>query len=160
VRSILFNNSATNNWLGPWHQDATIAVKSRCEVAGFAPWSIKEGEHHCRRSPEILANILVVRIHLDPCGESNGPLRVVPRSHRFGLVEAKQLDSLVETGPHITCTVDEGGLVVMRPHTMHASSRATQPARWRVLHLEFCAKELPSPLRWAEEVHLGVGVTQ
>ena len=40
----------------------------------------------------------------------------------------------------------------MRPLLVHASSPATVPSRRRVVHLEFAAAELPSPLEWAERV--------
>jgi hypothetical protein len=41
-----------------------------------------------------------------------------------------------------------GGLLVMRPLLVHASSAATRPGRRRVLHLDFAREALPAPLRW------------
>lgn len=155
VRSILFDKSPGANWLVPWHQDATIAVRDRSDVPGFGPWSVKDGEHHCRPSREVLDQIVVLRLHLDDCGPDNGPLRVIPGSHRDGLVSQARLDELVVQGPEHTYTAQSGDVVLMRPHTVHASARATQPARRRVLHLEFCAHPLPHPMAWAEAVHLG-----
>jgi len=37
VRAILFDKTAVTNWALPWHQDRTIAVCQRVEVAGFGP---------------------------------------------------------------------------------------------------------------------------
>lgn len=82
VRGILFDKTPNANWLVPWHQDLSIAVRERREVAGFGPWSIKAGEHHVQPPFEILDRMLAVRIHLDDCREDNGPLRVIARSHR------------------------------------------------------------------------------
>ncbi|HEX2838784.1 MAG TPA: phytanoyl-CoA dioxygenase family protein [Phycisphaerales bacterium] len=154
VRSILFDKSPAANWLVPWHQDATIAVRDRCDVPGFGPWSLKDGEHHCRPSREVLDQIVVLRLHLDDCGPGNGPLRVIPASHREGLVSPARLDELVARGPEQTYTAHAGDVVLMRPHTIHASAKASHPARRRVLHLEFCGHALPHPLAWAEAVHL------
>jgi hypothetical protein len=39
----------------------------------------------------------------------------------------------------IMCTVERGGVIVMRPLTVHASSKATTAASRRMLHLEYAA---------------------
>jgi hypothetical protein len=154
VRSILFDKTPETNWLVPWHQDATIALAQRAEVAGFGPWSLKDGEHHCTPPRELLDQIVVIRIHLDACGQANGPLRVVSRSQREGLVDSATLNQLVERGPIAECCTDVGGVVIMRPHTVHSSPKASQPSRRRVLHLEWTAARLPPGLAWGEEVRL------
>lgn len=38
VRAILFDKSGSANWALGWHQDRTIAVAGRRDVAGFGPW--------------------------------------------------------------------------------------------------------------------------
>jgi len=150
VRTILFDKSPEANWLVPWHQDATIAVRERIDVEGFGPWSLKDGEPHCRPPRAILDSILVVRVHLDDCGPKNGPLRVIPGSHRRGLLSSDEVDRAAVSGPVLECCTPAGGAVVMRPHTVHSSPRAVSPTRRRVLHLEFCPLQLPGGLRWAE----------
>jgi hypothetical protein len=154
VRSILFDKTPETNWAVPWHQDATIALAQRAEVAGFGPWSVKDGEHHCTPPRALLDQLVVIRIHLDACGAENGPLRVIPRSHQGGLVESAMTSRMVEQGWVVECCTGLGGVVVMRPHTVHSSPRATQPSRRRVLHLECTAAELPTGLAWGEEVAL------
>lgn len=155
VRAILFDKSPAANWSVPWHQDAAIAVKHRCELQGFGPWSIKDGEHHCQPPREVIDHVFVVRLHLDDCFSENGPLRVVPESHSHGLISATQLDALVRKGPVVDCDAHTGDAVLMRPLTVHSSAKAVKPAlRRRVLHLECCGVSLPSPLEWAERVVL------
>src|SRR5690242_8259073 len=39
VRAIYFDKSPEANWLVPWHQDLTLALRERAEVPGFGPWS-------------------------------------------------------------------------------------------------------------------------
>lgn len=150
VRTILFDKSADANWSVPWHQDAVIAVAASADVPGFGPWSIKDGVHHCRPPREILDRILVVRLHLDDCGSENGPLRVIPGSHRDGILEGEAVEAMVARSAFVECCVAAGGAVVMRPHLIHSSPRARAPSRRRVLHLEFCDAPLPGGLEWAE----------
>jgi ectoine hydroxylase-related dioxygenase (phytanoyl-CoA dioxygenase family) len=147
VRAILFDKNAGGNWLVPWHQDLSIAVQSRADVAGFGPWSIKAGVPHVRPPVAVLEQMLAVRLHLDPCGEANGPLRVIPGSHRAGLLTAAAIERWTAEHRQIACLVPAGGAVMMRPLLLHASSKATA-ARRRVLHFEFAATELPTPLEW------------
>ncbi|MCA3004980.1 MAG: phytanoyl-CoA dioxygenase family protein [Planctomycetaceae bacterium] len=150
VRSILFDKTASTNWLVPWHQDAAIAVRHRVEADGFGPWSIKQGEPHCRPPREILDSIVVIRVHLDAVDGSNGPLRIVPNSHRQGLLESSEISRLVSAVGFVECHTDAGGIVLLHPHSVHSSPRATHPARRRVLHLECTRAELPDGLQWAE----------
>ncbi|GJQ29837.1 MAG: phytanoyl-CoA dioxygenase [Phycisphaerae bacterium] len=155
VRSILFDKSA-DTWAVPWHQDATVALRERADAPGFGPWSVKDGEAHARPPRELLDEILVVRLHLDDCGPDNGPLRVIPGSHRSGVHPERNLGVIVETGPVVECVVKAGDAVLMRPHSVHSSPRATRPARRRVLHLEMTARELPTGLAWGETAMLSV----
>jgi hypothetical protein len=46
VRAIYFDKSSEANWLVPWHQDLTLAVRTRVDVPGFGPWSTKDGVTH------------------------------------------------------------------------------------------------------------------
>lgn len=41
VRGILFDKVHGANWLVPWHQDLTIAVRERIDTPGYGPWSAK-----------------------------------------------------------------------------------------------------------------------
>ena len=41
-------------------------------------------------------SMLVVRLHLDDCGEDNGPLRVLPGSHRLGRLTSEQIQRVTE----------------------------------------------------------------
>jgi hypothetical protein len=43
VRGIFFNKTRSSNWKVVWHQDVTIAVRERADVAGFGPWTMKAG---------------------------------------------------------------------------------------------------------------------
>lgn len=49
VRALFFDKSSEANWLVAWHQDLSLAVRSRIEVPGFSAWSVKEGVLMCSR---------------------------------------------------------------------------------------------------------------
>ena len=94
VRGILFDKIPDANWKVPWHQDVTIAVRERVEIDGFGPWSTKADVLHVQPPAAILERMLTVRLHLDPCGEENGALRVLPRSHTHGKISEEEIPAL------------------------------------------------------------------
>jgi len=148
VRSIFFDKTPEANWLVPWHQDTTIAVDQQVDTPGYGPWSVKDGIPHVQPPADVLDRMLTLRIHTDACGLENGPLRVLPGSHRSGI----EKDRPVSTQP-VDCLVDQGGLVLMKPLTWHASSKAGAAGHRRVLHVEWANFELPKPLGWADKEH-------
>lgn len=150
VRSLLFDKNPVANWKVPWHQDLTIAIKERRESIGFGPWSIKAGVPHVQPPVSVLERMLTIRVHLDDCGQDNGPLRVVPGSHRFGFLPLERVQRLRQEHGEVACIVSRGDAVLMRPLILHASSPALTPSHRRVVHLEFAAEELPGGLHWYE----------
>jgi ectoine hydroxylase-related dioxygenase (phytanoyl-CoA dioxygenase family) len=151
VRGILFNKTRTSNWKVVWHQDLTIAVRERRETDGFGPWTVKAGVLHVQPTAEVMARLLAIRIHLDDSGPDNGPLRVLPGSHREGRLSAEQIVKWQDK-ESVTCTVPRGGVLLMRPLLLHASSACAVPKPRRVIHLEFASRELPQGLQWSERV--------
>ena len=155
VRGLWFDKTPAANWGVPWHQDLTIAVLERVDAPGFGPWTVKAGIPHVRPPVEVLEAMLTVRVHLDDCGATNGPLQVVPGSHLGGRLDVAATRDRLDRGPAVDCLVERGGAVLMRPLILHASGAASRPARRRVIHLEYAAAPLPGGLRWFETVHAG-----
>ncbi len=151
VRGILFDKTSGANWKVPWHQDVTIAVRERVETTGFGPWTTKAGVLHVQPPPEILSQMVSVRLHLDPCSPSNGALRVIPGSHRIGRIPEREITGVLAGKKEWACSVQSGGVLIMRPLLLHASSASIQPEHRRVIHLDFSAAKLPNGLRWYSE---------
>ena len=151
VRAILFDKIKGSNWHVGWHQDQAIAIKECVEdVPGFGPTSVKAGVPHTRANKSVLENMLAVRVHLDDCGPDNGPLRCSPGSHTAGRLNPDQsLETKKKLGEQ-ACLVPSGGVLLMRPLCLHASSPAKSPKHRRVIHIEFANCELPAPLDWYE----------
>lgn len=148
VRAILFDKTPRANWKVIWHQDLTIAVRERTPVAGYGPWSEKEGVTHVQPPIEVLEQMLAVRVHLDDCGVNNGPVRVISGSHRAGRLSADAIDRWRNAQSPIDCLADRGAILAFRPLILHASSPAIAPTHRRVIHIEFASTELAPPLEW------------
>jgi ectoine hydroxylase-related dioxygenase (phytanoyl-CoA dioxygenase family) len=153
VRAIFFDKVPDANWSLFWHQDSVIAVKQRREVAGFVGWSQKAGVWQVQPPSEVLAHMVAVRVHLDDCGADNGPLRVLPGSHRCGWLD-DELDEWKSRVAEVTCTVNCGGVVAMCPLTLHASAASERVGHRRVIHIEYAAEELPHGLEWYHRIGL------
>jgi hypothetical protein len=150
VRALLLDKTPAANWKVAWHQDLTIAVQARRDVEGYVLWSVKAGVPHAQPPIPILQRMVAVRVHLDACGPDNGPLRVLPGSHRAGRISTAEIEVWRQRTAEVTCIVPRGGLLLMRPLLLHASSPAKSPAHRRVIHIEYAATELSSGLEWYE----------
>lgn len=127
----LFDKTPSANWKIRWHQDSTIAVEERRPAAGFRGWSEKEGVVHVRAPAAVLESVVALRLHLDETRRSNGALRVLPGTHRLGILTRERIEECCKTHPEVVCEVPAGGVMAMRPLLLHASSKAAAPSRRR-----------------------------
>jgi ectoine hydroxylase-related dioxygenase (phytanoyl-CoA dioxygenase family) len=148
VRSTLFDKTPGANWGVFWHQDLSIAVEQRHEVAGFSAWTRKAGVQCVQPPVETMRQILAVRLHLDDCFASNGALKVLPRTHKLSKLTTAAVEAQQQHTSEVVCEVAAGGAVLMRPLLLHASSPMDVEASRRVIHFEFASFELPPPLQW------------
>jgi len=149
VRGLFFNKNPDANWKVTWHQDCVIAVCEKLSIEGWGPWSSKTGAIHVRPAPAVLQQMLAIRIHLDDCGADNGPLRVVPGSHRDGILSDGEIQRRSKESA-VACAVLRGDAILMRLLILHSSPPATRPSNRRVVHLEFAAAELPHGATWQD----------
>jgi ectoine hydroxylase-related dioxygenase (phytanoyl-CoA dioxygenase family) len=138
-RATLFEKTPAANWLVVWHQDTALPLEGRREVAGWGPWSTKDGVVYAHAPAAALQRIVALRVHLDDSTSENGPLRVIPGSHELGVLSDAGIHALVDRARPHECTVGRGGIVVMRPLLVHASSKSAAPAPRRVLHIEYAS---------------------
>lgn len=148
VRGIYFDKTPDANWKVPWHQDLTVAVKEKRETEGFSAWTKKAGIQHVQPPVAIIEKMLALRIHLDDADETNGALKILPKSHNRGRLSASEIKKLREANETTVCNVKRGDCLVMRPLVVHSSSAGSSPKNRRVIHLEFSADDLPNGLEW------------
>jgi hypothetical protein len=96
---------------------------------------------------------------IDDCGDSNGPLRVIPPSHTAGQLSAVDIERPRAETREFVCRARRGDILVMRPLLLHASTAAVAAGHRRVLHIEYAADALPASLTWFEQP-LGQSITR
>lgn len=150
IKSIYFNKPPSANWIVNWHQDLTINLKGKGDAPNFKHWRVSQERTIVQPTREILESIFTIRIHLDDCTKENGALRVIENSHKQGVIEimAWMKD---KPGTEKIAEVKKGGVLLMKPLTIHASKRTENQKNRRVIHLEFTAMELPEGLQWKEK---------
>jgi len=149
VKSIYFDKPGSSNWFVAWHQDLTISVDNKVDIAGYGPWTVKHNQFGVQPPIDILQDNFTIRIHLDDTDEGNGALKMLPGSHLKEIYRPENIDWQQET--EVSCNVPAGGIMIMRPLLMHASNRTTNNKKWRVVHIEFSRAKLAEGIDWAEK---------
>jgi ectoine hydroxylase-related dioxygenase (phytanoyl-CoA dioxygenase family) len=148
VQCTYFEKSRGHNWLVVPHQDLSIPVAARIHSNGLTGWSEKDGMLFVQPPLHVLESLVALRLHIDDCSVDDGVLKVVPGSHALGrLQEADKARLRADLG-EVSCPVDAGGGMALRPLLLHASSKATGQSRRRVLHFVFGPPTLPLGLTW------------
>jgi len=148
VRMILFDKCAAANWALGWHQDRTIVVRNRREVAGFGPWTTKSGLLHVAPPIGLLERMITIRIHLDPVPATNAPLLIAPGSHLLGRVPEAEIENALSRHDVVACLAEAGDIWAYSTPILHASDKAVEPAHRRVLQVDYAVEDLPGGLEW------------
>lgn len=148
IQCTYFEKSAARNWTVAAHQDLSVPVATRVEGPALQGWSVKEDSTFVQPPDPLLRQLVAVRVHLDPCGALDGPLRVVPRSHRLGRLAHHEVVALRRAATEQVCLADVGASLVMHPLLVHASSRSRGDGRRRVLHVLFGPRDAGYGLQW------------
>ncbi|NOQ35926.1 MAG: phytanoyl-CoA dioxygenase [Methylococcaceae bacterium] len=150
IRSVFFDKIPQANWNVAWHQDTSIAVSTKADLEGFKLWRIKQGVVHVEPPERYLVSILTLRLHLDTTTLENGALRVIPKSHKNGRINAAKIAALVEENQAVSGDANAGDVLLMNPLLLHASRKAITATHRRIIHIEYSAMDLPAPLIWHE----------
>ena len=150
VKSIYFDKPENSNWFVAYHQDLTISVDKKTDLAGYGPWTVKQDYFAVQPPLNIPEDNFTIRIHLDDADEGNGALKVIPKSHLKGIYRAETIDWDIEEEK--ICNVPAGGIMIMKPLLLHASGRSTNGDKRRVVHIEFSRSLLPANLNWSEKI--------
>lgn len=138
-RATLFDKSPDANWLVTWHQDTALPMRRQFTDAQWGPWSRKAGVPYAHAPAWALEQVIALRVSLDDSSEENGPLRVLPDTHRLGVLTDAEISVLARERKAQDCIASRGGIVAMWPLTVHASSKSVAVQPRRVLHIEYTA---------------------
>jgi len=133
----LFDKSKISNWHVLWHQDRALPLSTWVGSAEWGPWSTKSGVLYALAPAWALERIIALRIHIDPSTDDNGPLRVIPASHKAGVLSDADILRARSDTPARSCVVGRGGVMAMRPLLLHSSTKASDNKPRRVLHIEY-----------------------
>ncbi|MEL6928586.1 MAG: phytanoyl-CoA dioxygenase family protein [Cyanobacteria bacterium J06600_6] len=148
IKAIYFNKNANYNWSVPWHQDKTVAVTSKVELAGFKNWTTKQGVPHVQPPLNILEAITTIRIALDNTNARNGGLKTLPRSHHLGILNQAEINQIVQQQSPIFLQMQAGDALIMHPLILHSSNKSMNQKSRRIIHLEYSSGDLPEELAW------------
>lgn len=154
VKATFFDKSLDANWRAQWHQDRSVSVRERADVPGYGPWNTKAGYVRVDAPATVLGQMIAARIYLDACGPANGPLHVIPGSHRLGKVREEHIAAIVKQSQRAEICAQRGMIFVMRPLLLHSSIPSLVAEHRRVLHIEFAPRESISPLSWETAIAL------
>jgi ectoine hydroxylase-related dioxygenase (phytanoyl-CoA dioxygenase family) len=138
-RATLFDKSPISNWLVVWHQDTALPLREKRNKTGWGPWSVKDGVNYAHAPARALERVIALRLHLDDSNLENGPLRVLPATHRRGVLTDDEIEATAGQTTAVDCVVRRGGVLGMRPLIVHASSKSRSDHPRRVLHVEYAS---------------------
>lgn len=142
MRGLYFDKPPGKSWALPWHQDRAIAVKqNKLPSQHFGKPTTKSGVPHVESPLWLSQQIVLARIHLDAMVDDNGPLQVMPGSHREGEGHTEG----------VTLHAQPGDVLLMSPLLFHRSSESKPGCQMhrRILHLEFTGvPSLPDGYEW------------
>jgi len=136
-RATLFEKSPKSNWLVVWHQDTSLPLSRKLDGSEWGPWSCKAGVTYARAPSWALERVVTLRVHLDHCASENGPLRVIPGSHHKGVLTENEIGAITNMQNSAECVVPAGGVLLMKPLIIHASSKSKSKTPRRILHIEY-----------------------
>lgn len=103
VRAVFFDKTPETNWFVTWHQDKTVTLNKRREMEGWGPWSLKDGVCHVQPPRAVLDAMVTIRLHIDAADAQSGCLKILPGSHRQGILTQAQLDQLLKASTPVAC---------------------------------------------------------
>ena len=149
VRALFFDKTPQRNWFVAWHQDRTVTLDRRVEIAEWGPWTRKDGVHHVQPTRGVLDQMVTIRLHIDETDAESGCLQVIPGSHRMGILRRDEIGREVARSVPFACAVAAGDAVAMHPLILHSSAKSRRSTHRRVVHLEYSSYELPFGVSWA-----------
>jgi hypothetical protein len=136
LRVVAFKKDEGANWFVPTHQDRSIPIPSADLPPDFSRATRKAGGWQAEAPIEVLQAMRNVRVFIDDATPEDGPLEVIPGSHRLGRIKQAEIPGIVAQSAWHPLTGKAGDVVVLSPLLLHRSVRAVTPLGRRVLQME------------------------
>lgn len=148
VHAFVIDKNLESNWALDWHQDLKIAVKAKLETEGYSNWTLESGIVHVVPPLQVQQKRLSIRIHLDDCSRINGAIRVLPASHKNGIIHDQAGQGQREEQNGRYCELHRGGIMLFSPLLLHQSPYSNSIKKRRVLQVEYTGAELDNGIEW------------
>ena len=135
----LFDKPAVSNWLVVRHQDTALPRGERHEIPQLGPRCVEDGVIYGHAVANAPSGIVAPRFDLDDSGSENGPLRVLPATHRMGVLTGERIQGLSTQQPVVDYRVRRDGIAVLRTLRIHASSKSRSTGPRRMLQIRSAA---------------------
>lgn len=135
VQCTYFQKSEAKNWLVSLHQDRSLPVPDDEEIDGIV--RVKNGKRFYQPDSCVLAATIAVRLSVDSSHSKNGGLKVIPESHRHGILSESEIIRYSASSTVAIPSVARGSLMIMSPLLLHSSSKAEINESRRILHYTF-----------------------
>ena len=146
IDALLFDKVPESNWKVPGHQDVVMPIAEPIDADGFSCLTTRHGQSFGQPPVEALQDLVAARIHFDDSPADNGPLAVVPGSHRRRFTD-RELAEVAPTQFRV-CPAVAGDVLLMRPLLVHRSAPSATPLHRRVLHVVYAWREAGERVRW------------
>ena len=150
VRLLVFDKSESVNWAVDWHQDRVLPLATEHTRPGFERWTNKSGVPHVEPPLSLSERMVTLRVHLDDSGQTNAPLKTLRGSHTLGRLPIEAVAREAQRRHPAVHIARTGDVLALKTLVVHASERAKEPLRRRVLHIDFAPPDaLPEGLDWS-----------
>jgi hypothetical protein len=147
LRAVAFRKDADANWFVPPHQDRSIPVAAMIPPPGFGAVT-RKGDGWQAEAPEaVLSEMRNCRIFVDGATIDDGPLEVMPGTHRHGRISQDALPFILARREWRALTGAPGDVALLSPLLLHRSRRAAEPSGRRVLQVECIPSDLATRLK-------------
>jgi len=130
-----FQKTKAKNWLVPWHQDRSLPATG-LRISNQIT-RVKNGMRFYQPDSKVLENTIAARLSMDGSHSKNGGLKIISKSHRFGICSRAKIAELSSTSSIKIPRVPRGSAMLMSPLLVHSSSKAETDEPRRVLHFTF-----------------------
>lgn len=135
VQCTYFQKCEAKNWLVSWHQDRSLPVTDDNVAEGTIRF--KDGKPFYQPAEDVLAGTIAVRLSVDSSHSKNGGLKVIPGSHRHGILNELEIERYSSSSSVDAPSVARGSIMIMSPLLLHSSSKSEVNESRRILHYTF-----------------------
>ena len=153
VRSVLFDSKYSQEVDEKWRQSKDINTIIQNDNHKLIDDTQTDQLQLTEADENLLRKMFIIRIYLDDISLKNGPLKLIPGSHKKVLSE-NEVQTITDNSTPVISDIPAGGIQILKPLLLVSNSLAVSQKRRRILQLEFSSVELKDGFNWYERKRL------